>query len=211
MQTNHVMGDYVALEPLTAAHKPALLLNARERKHPLWHTGLPSVSEFDAWFEQALLSDNANSSQHFAVRLRHASTNSDQIIAWVAINRWSQTNLRARLQLEDLPLAALPDVDDPIPSEPELGEPKLGDTELSKQVALLLMDYAVSDKRAIVVEFATFWHHQALRALAVSLGAQQDGVLRNHRILADGTVHDQVIYSVLDSEWRQMQARRSHT
>ena len=33
------------------------------------------------------------------------------------------------------------------------------------------------------------------------LGAKLDGVLRQHRILPNGTFRDTVVYSILDSEW----------
>lgn len=43
--------------------------------------------------------------------------------------------------------------------------------------------------------------NQQSRAAIARLGAKQDGVLRNHMRMPDGTLRDTVIYSILDSEW----------
>jgi RimJ/RimL family protein N-acetyltransferase len=34
-----------------------------------------------------------------------------------------------------------------------------------------------------------------------SIGAKKDGVIRRHGVRRDGTARDTVIYSILDSEW----------
>jgi len=39
------------------------------------------------------------------------------------------------------------------------------------------------------------------------LGAQQDGILRNHQRAADGTLRDTVVYSITADEWPTV---RSH-
>ncbi len=39
------------------------------------------------------------------------------------------------------------------------------------------------------------------RAAIERLGAKQDGVLRNHRIMPDGHLRDTVVYSIIDAEW----------
>lgn len=33
------------------------------------------------------------------------------------------------------------------------------------------------------------------------IGAKQDGILRNHRRLEDGSYRDTVVYSIIDNEW----------
>jgi RimJ/RimL family protein N-acetyltransferase len=43
-------------------------------------------------------------------------------------------------------------------------------------------------------------NRQSREAIA-RLGAKQDGVLRNHRRHADGSLRDTVVFSILDSEW----------
>src|SRR5487761_1905436 len=38
------------------------------------------------------------------------------------------------------------------------------------------------------------------------LGAKQDGVLRNHQLMPDGSRRDTVVFSILDSEWPAVRA-----
>ena len=53
----------------------------------------------------------------------------------------------------------------------------------------------------IAVEFRTHWHNLASRNAIARLGAKQDGVLRNHQVMADGHVRDTVVFSIIDGEW----------
>ncbi|MGV8358641.1 GNAT family N-acetyltransferase, partial [Pseudomonas aeruginosa] len=39
-----------------------------------------------------------------------------------------------------------------------------------------------------------------------ALGAQREGVLRNHRRLAGGRLDDTFVYSITDHEWPQVKA-----
>ena len=53
----------------------------------------------------------------------------------------------------------------------------------------------------IAVEFRTsYFNFQSRRAIE-RLGAKQDGILRNHQILPDGTLRDTVVFSIIDGEW----------
>ena len=74
-------------------------------------------------------------------------------------------------------------------------------TGINTEAKLLLLTYAFETLDVMAVEFRTHWHNQASREAITRLGAKQDGVLRNHQILKDGTVRDTVIYSIIDSEW----------
>lgn len=53
----------------------------------------------------------------------------------------------------------------------------------------------------IAVEFRTNWHNRQSRAALAKLGTKQDGVLRDHAVLDDGTVRDTVVFSIIDREW----------
>jgi N-acetyltransferase len=43
------------------------------------------------------------------------------------------------------------------------------------------------------VEFRTHWHNRQSRTAIERLGAHQDGVLRDHRRLPDGSLRDTVV------------------
>lgn len=51
------------------------------------------------------------------------------------------------------------------------------------------------------VELRANWYNRESRLAIERLGAKQDGVLRKHKVQADGTVRDTVIYSITDDEW----------
>ena len=72
---------------------------------------------------------------------------------------------------------------------------------LNTQCKFLLLQHAFEKLDCIAVEFRThFFNHQSRRAIE-RLGAKQDGILRNHQVLANGTLRDTVVYSIIASEW----------
>lgn len=74
-------------------------------------------------------------------------------------------------------------------------------TGINPAAKLLLLQRAFEDLDCIAVEFRTHWHNQQSRAAIARLGAKQDGVLRNHKIVKGGTVRDTVVFSIIDREW----------
>ena len=71
---------------------------------------------------------------------------------------------------------------------------------------LLLLRRAFEELGCLAVEFRTHWHNHQSRAAIARLGAKQDGVLRNHRIMPDGSLRDTVVYSILNTEWPAVRA-----
>ncbi len=51
------------------------------------------------------------------------------------------------------------------------------------------------------VEFLTDYLNTTSRNAILRLGAKEEGILRNHMVMADGRVRDSVIYSIINSEW----------
>ena len=77
---------------------------------------------------------------------------------------------------------------------------------INTECKLLLLRYAFENLGCIAVEFRThFVNHQSRRAIE-RLGAKLDGVLRSHMILANGTVRDTAVYSIIASEWPTVEA-----
>ena len=92
---------------------------------------------------------------------------------------------------------------------------EIGNTWLGQQVQggvinpatkLLLLGRAFEDLDCVAVEFRTHWHNHQSRAAIARLGAKQDGVLRSHRILPDGSLRDTVVFSILRAEWPAVRA-----
>lgn len=71
---------------------------------------------------------------------------------------------------------------------------------------LLLLTHAFETLACIAVEFRTHWLNQQSRRAIERLGAKQDGVLRNHQRMPDGSMRDTVVYSILPHEWPAIRA-----
>ena len=79
-------------------------------------------------------------------------------------------------------------------------------TAINTECKLLLLTHAFETLGCIAVEFRTHWFNHASRAAIARLGAKQDGVLRNHQLLPDGSRRDTVVFSIIDGEWPAVQA-----
>ena len=64
--------------------------------------------------------------------------------------------------------------------------------------------YAFEKLNCIAVEIRTDLLNKVSRKAIERLGAQQDGVLRNHKIMRNGRIRDTVCYSIIQSEWPQV-------
>lgn len=74
-------------------------------------------------------------------------------------------------------------------------------TKINTEAKLMLLKHAFEVLNCIAVEFRTnFMNHQSRAAIA-RLGAKQDGILRNHHLMADGSYRDTVVFSIIESEW----------
>ena len=66
---------------------------------------------------------------------------------------------------------------------------------------LLLLQHAFETLQCVAVEFRTHWINQRSRNAIARLGAKQDGILRRHMKMPNGSYRDTVIFSILDNEW----------
>jgi len=73
-------------------------------------------------------------------------------------------------------------------------------------VKRLLLAHAFDTLEVLRVEFRVHHLNLASRRAVEALGAQQDGILRAHRILPDGSVRHTVVYSILALEWPGIRA-----
>lgn len=172
-------GQYVTLEPLTLEHEEALIAAASDGElWNLWFTSIPSPATTKAFIQTALEEQALGKCVPFAV-----VRNSDKKI--VGSTRY--------LNIETL-----------------VHRLEIGNTWYSKSVQrtainteckFLLLQYAFEPLACIAVEFRTNWFNEKSRNAILRLGAKQDGVLRNHRTLADGTYRDSVVFSIINSEW----------
>jgi RimJ/RimL family protein N-acetyltransferase len=171
-------GRHVQLEPLAAGHVDALVEAASDGElWKLWYTSVPSPQAMHSWLETAL-SMRAQGDLAFALRdMRDGSI--------VGSTRYFRV--------------------DPVSRRLEIGHTwharRAQRTGINTEAKLLLLGHAFDALDCIAVEFRTHWMNQQSRDAIARLGAKQDGVLRNHQRMADGTLRDTVVFSVIESEW----------
>jgi RimJ/RimL family protein N-acetyltransferase len=82
-------------------------------------------------------------------------------------------------------------------------------TALNTECKLLLLTHAFEMLDCICVELRThFFNHQSRRGIE-RLGAKLDGILRSNQVMANGTIRDTCVYSILASEWPTVKAHLS--
>ncbi len=79
-------------------------------------------------------------------------------------------------------------------------------TKVNPEMKLLLLTHAFDVLGYRRVELRTHSMNHRSRAAIERLGATLEGILRQHRILPNGTVRDSCVYSILSYEWPTVRA-----
>ena len=176
-------GEKVKLVPLALEHRDALLNAAKDGKlWELWFTSVPSEDTIDKYLETALNQQENKSSLAFTILDK--KTNSV-----VGSTRYCNIEIsNRRLEIGYTWYAK---------SSQRTG--------INTECKYLLLKNAFENYKAIAVEFRTHWQNHKSRNAILRLGAKQDGILRNHRILGDGSLRDTVVYSIIKSEWKTVE------
>ena len=84
---------------------------------------------------------------------------------------------------------------------------------LNSMVKYLMLRHAFESWRLVRVQLKTAASNLRSQRAIEKLGAVREGVLRNHRRLADGRLDDSVLYSITDEDWpaikQELEARFS--
>jgi len=72
---------------------------------------------------------------------------------------------------------------------------------INTECKLMLLRHAFEKLACVGVEFRTHWVNQQSRNAIERLGAKLDGVLRSHQVMADGSLRDTCVYSIIAHEW----------
>ena len=172
-------GELVVLEPLDVSHHDGLVDAASDGE--LWtlgYTRVPSPEQMKAAIARSLVQQAEGLLVPFTVRTRDTGR---------VIGQTTYCNI-----------------------EPDHRRLEIGGTwnaqsahrtGTNTESKLLLLRHAFEQLHCVAVEFRTHWLNHQSRGAIERLGAKQDGVLRNHRIMPDGTLRDTVVYSILEHEW----------
>lgn len=171
-------GAHVMLEPLTIDHRDILVDIARDGElWNLWYTSVPGPDTVDGYLATALkMKDNAGA-MPFLIR-----DTAGNPIGCSRMFNVDEVNKRLEIGYTYYRKSAQR-------------------TAANTEAKLLLLTHAFETLGAIAVEFRTHWHNQASRTAIARLGAKQDGILRNHQRMPDGSLRDTVVFSIIDSEW----------
>lgn len=172
-------GSLTTLEPLSHEHHDGLVEAARDGElWNLWYTSIPRPGAMRAEIGRRLELQARGSMLPFAARRNDTS----QIFGMTTYMNVDETNRRVEIGSTWSAKSAQR-------------------TGMNTESKLLLLTHAFDQLQCIAVEFRTHWMNQQSRTAIALLGAKQDGVLRNHQRLADGSLRDTVVFSIIESEW----------
>jgi N-acetyltransferase len=179
-----LQGRHVTVEPLGAAHLDAVRAAANDGElWRLWYTSVPAPERTSAWLAAALEMREKQGAMPFVVR-----DNTDGSL--VGSTRYFNVDaVNRRLEIGHTWYAK-----------------RAQRTAINTECKLLLLTHAFETLRCIGVEFRTHWFNHASRTAIARLGAKQDGVLRNHQLMPDGSRRDTVVFSIVDGEWLAVKA-----
>ncbi|CAG9173340.1 GNAT family N-acetyltransferase [Cupriavidus respiraculi] len=184
-------GRHAMLEPLTAAHEDELRAAAADGElWKLWYTSVPSPDQTRAWIETALDQRDRLGAMPFVVR-RVRDGVAGPVVG--ATRMFNVDETHRRLEIGHTWYAA-----------------SAQRSAVNTECKLLLLAHAFEQLRCIAVEFRTHWMNHQSRAAIARLGAKQDGVLRSHQVMPDGTLRDTVVFSIIACEWLAVKRHLHH-
>lgn len=179
-----LIGNFVELRPLRTEHKDALVKAVLDGElWKLWFTMVPSPEEMESWIAKALAEEKEKLSLPFVV-VRKSDSKIIGSTRYMNIEKVSN-----RLEIGSTWYSK-----------------EFQKTNVNTECKLLLLEHAFENLECIAVEFRTHRLNENSRRAIERLGAVLDGILRNHRIMPNGTLRDTAVYSILENEWPTVKA-----
>ena len=176
-------GSNVVLEPLSFDHLKDLQDATRDGDlHKLWYTTVPDADGMEAEIDRRLALQEAGTMVPF--------TTCDATGKPVGMTTYMNI--------------------DAVNTRVEIGSTWMRKsaqrTPINTEAKLLMLAHAFDDLNAIAVEFRTHFMNVQSRRAIERLGAKFDGVLRNHMVMANGSLRATACYSILPHEWPGVRA-----
>jgi len=173
-----LQGRHVKLEPLTLAHAPALVRAVQDGElWRLWYTAIPTPDRMVAEIERRLGLLASGSMLPWAVL--DPTGNAVGMTTYMNVDASHQ-----RVEIGSTWYAR-----------------SVQRTPLNTEAKRLLLAHAFESLDCIAVEFRTHRFNTQSRRAIERLGAQLDGILRNHQRASNGTLRDTAVYSITADEW----------
>jgi N-acetyltransferase len=172
-------GRHVRIEPLAREHEDAVRTAAADGElWRLWYTSVPAPDKTAEWIDAALDVRTRLGGMPFVVR----ETSTGDVVG--ATRYFNVDAANRRLEIGHTWYAK-----------------RVQRTAVNTECKLLLLTHAFEALGCIAVEFRTSSFNFRSREAIARLGAKQDGILRNHQIMPDGTLRDTVVFSIIAPEW----------
>jgi RimJ/RimL family protein N-acetyltransferase len=173
-----LQGTHAALVPLTPDHESALIAAASDGElWKLWYTSVPAPAAMGADIQRRLGLQAKGSMLPFAVL-----DASGAVVGETTYMNIDATHKRVE-----------------IGSTWYARHVQRG--PLNTECKLMLLTHAFETLDCIAVEFRTHRLNTQSRRAIERLGAQLDGILRNHSRGPDGNLRDTAVYSITAAEW----------
>lgn len=174
---------HVTLVPLAADHAPALAQAARDGDlAQLWYTAVPAPAQMAADITRRLGLQAVGDMLPWTV-LNAAGTPVGMTTYMNVDNRHQRVEIGSTWYARSVQRTAL-----------------------NSEAKRLLLAHAFDTLNCIAVEFRTHRFNTQSRRAIERLGAQLDGMLRNHMRAANGTLRDTAVYSITAGEWPTVRA-----
>jgi N-acetyltransferase len=174
-----LLGDVVQLRPLERTDRDELISAAGDGElWKLFYTRVPSPERMEDAIETFLRLRDQGTMMPFTVRL--ASTG--RVVGMTTFCNIDAANRRLEIGYTWFARSSQ-------------------GTGVNAASKLLMLGHAFEELGCIAVEFRTHWMNQRSRRAIERLGAKQDGMLRSHQLMADGSIRDTVVFSIIASEW----------
>jgi RimJ/RimL family protein N-acetyltransferase len=180
-------GRFVRLEPLSEAHFDALAKYAYEPGIFRWYPVQANTPDaLRAYIRSALDAQQAGTALPFAtVRLNDEG---GEVVGSTRFMNISAADGRV-----------------------EIGSTWIGlphqRSVVNSEAKLLMLRHAFETLGALRVELKTHEKNEKSRNAMERIGAQYEGMHRNHSLMHDGTMRNTVWYSIIDTEWPAVKAR----
>lgn len=175
-------GRILELQPLQQSHAAALLDAAADGQ--LWNMKLsviPGPESVDMYIATALAGREAGTVMPFAIVQR----DSGRVVGSTRFWKIDRANRKM-----------------------EIGHTWLSESVqrsgVNTEAKYLLLTHAFEVMRAVRVQFTTDELNEKSRAAILRIGAKQEGIVRNERIMPDGRVRNSVRFSIVDGEWLEV-------
>jgi N-acetyltransferase len=181
--TRRLEGSIVVLEPLREEHAEELWTAAQAPETWAWLAHLNVRERFDLWMELTLEAAAEGREGPFTTRSRETGK---------AIGSSRFLAVRPADRVVEIGWTWL--------------HPSAWRSGANVEAKLLMMRHAFETLGCVRVEFKTDARNERSRAALAALPAQFEGILRNHMIVPDVGQRDSAYFSVIDSEWPEVEA-----